>query len=189
MQSRAPCTRAEWEQAHPGLDTSSMDIVGPLKRAQALLELALEPYFAGSPVTPSELDIMALIRHADPPMIARQIAMDMGRSSAAVSKTLDKMQRRGLVTRRANPADRRAAFIELTDEGARIVDTVFPTQIAIEARVFAGLDQSRRARIVAGLTELVETLDELHRAAPSREALLASLKPEESHSSGREAGH
>jgi len=150
--------REKWEERHPGIDTSSMEIVGQLKRAHALLELALEPLYDGAPVSASELDVLLKLRHVEAPMISRQLATTMGRSGAAVSKALAKLERRGLVAREPNPADRRAAFVQLTDAGMSIVDTVFPKQLSVEAALVR-TDQERRAKIVEGLALLVETLE------------------------------
>ena len=177
MQAGIQRFREKWEKRHPGLDTSSMDIVGPLKRANALLELALEPLFDGAPVTPSELDTMLKLRHVEQPMISRQLATTIGRSGAAVSKTLAKLERRGLIARTPNPADRRAAFVELTEDGIAVVDAMFPRQLGVEAKLVR-VDAERRARIIDGLAALVETLEDVHRAAPTREALLATLLSE-----------
>lgn len=150
--------RETWEERHPGIDTSSMEIVGPLKRAHALLELALEPLYDGAEVSASELDVLLKLRHVEAPMISRQLAATMSRSGAAVSKALAKLESRGLVNREPNPADRRAAFVELTDEGARIVDTLFPRQLTVEAALVR-TDPERRAKIVEGLALLLETLE------------------------------
>ncbi len=105
--------------------------------------------------------MMMLIRHAKRPVIARRLAN--GRSRAAVSKTLARLEQRGLLTRSASPTDRRAALVQLTAEGERVADTVFPQQLAVEAELLAGIDPQRRAQIIDGLNALVSTLEEQHR--------------------------
>ncbi len=159
MQAPSHPVHERWRRAHPGLDTSPMEVVGPLKRAHALLNLAMEPLYDGAPVTSPELDVMLKLRHAEQPTIARQLARQTSRSPAALSKTLAKLERRGYITRQANPADRRAALVRLTDEGERVVDTLFPQQLAIEARLLGDMTPERRAQIIEGLTQLVEVLE------------------------------
>lgn len=151
--------RAHLERLQPGLDTSSMEIVGPLKRVQALLDRGLEPLFASTLVTSPELDTMLKLRFAGGPMIARQVADLLGRSRAAVSKTLNRLERRGMITREVNAADRRSAVVRLTSEGERVVDVLFPRQLAIEAELLEGLDDTERAKIVDALATLVRTLE------------------------------
>jgi DNA-binding MarR family transcriptional regulator len=136
-----------------------MEVVGRLKRAQALLNVAIEPLFDGASVTSAELEVMLKLWTAEQPTIARQLARQVGRSPAALSKALAKLERRGYITRQANPADRRAALVRLTDEGEKIVDTLFPRQLAIEAKLLRGMAPEQRAQIIEGLTQLVEVLE------------------------------
>ncbi|GAA3115930.1 MarR family winged helix-turn-helix transcriptional regulator [Streptosporangium carneum] len=159
MQVPSEAVRERWQRENPGLDVSSMEVIGPLKRAQVLLSLAVEPLYDGAPVTSAEFDVMLHLRHTDQPTIARQLARKTGRSPAALSKTLAKLEQRGHITRQANPADRRAALVRLTDRGKEVVDTLFPQQLAIEVRLLDGMTPERRAQIIEGLTQLVEVLE------------------------------
>ncbi|MFF1968880.1 MarR family transcriptional regulator, partial [Streptomyces sp. NPDC058232] len=87
--------RQKWRTARPDLDTSSLEVVGRLKHAHALLALALEPTYEGSELTPSEADVLVFLRYLEEPVIARRLAQWMGLSRAAVSKMLAKLESRG----------------------------------------------------------------------------------------------
>ncbi len=153
--------RERWQRARPELDTSPMEIVGPLKRLQALLDLAKEPLYAGAPVTPAELDVLVRIRHGDEPVIARQLARDMNYSRAAISKTLARLEQRGYVTRHASPADRRCALVTITTAGAEVVDRMFPEQLAIEAAALASLSPAARRTVTDALALLIDAMQPL----------------------------
>ncbi len=43
--------RAQWTEHNPGLDTSSMELIGLLKHATGLLNRAVEPLYAGAELT------------------------------------------------------------------------------------------------------------------------------------------
>ncbi len=159
MQALPECTRDQWQEARPDLDTSSMDILGPLKRVQGVLGLALEPVFDGAEVTSAELDVMLNLRYVEQPVIARQLARQTHRSRAATSKILAKLERRELLTRELSPSDRRAALVRLTEKGKQVVDTLFPRQLEVEARLLGGIDPARRAKIIEGLNMLAEELE------------------------------
>jgi DNA-binding MarR family transcriptional regulator len=146
-----------WE-ADPDLDTSSMAVVGPLKGAHAALDLLLEPLFAIAPVGAAELDVLLKLRVGPQPTIAVALARVLGRSGAAISKTLAKLDQRGYVAREPNPADRRAALVRLTEEGTRVVDALIPRQLELEAAALAGLTAEQRAQIAAALTTLRDAL-------------------------------
>ncbi|MDK1348629.1 MarR family transcriptional regulator [Streptomyces sp. 378] len=151
--------RAMWTAARPDLDTSPMDIVGPIKRIEAMLTTALEPLYEGAPLTAPELDALVQLRHAQSPVIARRLAETLGCSRAAVSKTLAKLEKRGFVERRPSPADRRAALVTVTPAGCDAIDTMFPRQLATEAELLDSLG-AERERVVEALNLLEKALQQ-----------------------------
>jgi DNA-binding MarR family transcriptional regulator len=83
----------------------------------------------------------------------------MGKSAAALSKALTKLERRGLVKRVANPADKRSALVTISDTGAAAVDDVIPRRLVLEAEVIDALtdrqssDVARAFRVIGGALE------------------------------------
>ncbi|TQM15144.1 MarR family winged helix-turn-helix transcriptional regulator [Pseudonocardia kunmingensis] len=173
-----------WERDHPGLDTSSMAVVGPLKAAQAAHDLLVEPLFATAPVGPAELDVLLKLRLGPQPTIAVALARAIGRSGAAISKTLAKLDQRGYVTRTPNPADRRAALVELTEVGAQVVDSLFPRQLALEAAALSTLTAEQRAEITAALTTLSDALRAAAANPPTRPGPCAGQRSDRRHGAG-----
>jgi DNA-binding MarR family transcriptional regulator len=147
----------QWAAARPDLDTSPTEVIGPIRQAFALLNAAVEPLYETAPISAAELDVLIHLRHAQEPMIARRLAQLLGLSSAAVSKTLAKLERRGFIRREPNPADRRAVRITVTEAGAAAADELFPRQLAIEARLLEGLGEDR-AKVVEALRILTKVL-------------------------------
>ncbi|MFJ2740802.1 MarR family winged helix-turn-helix transcriptional regulator [Streptomyces sp. NPDC087440] len=147
-----------WADNNPGLDVSPMEIVALLKRATALLNSAVEPLYVGGALTAPELDLLIPLRYATEPVIARHISADMGLSQAAVSKALAKLEKRGLVERTPNPADRRAALVTITPLGKEAVDSLFPRQLALESAMFADLEE-KRATVISALESLVTAME------------------------------
>jgi len=64
------------------------------------------------------------------------IAGLLGIAKSAVTKTVDRLERRGLVARRREPADqdRRTVYATLTDEGAKVFADAQPTFVAAVIR-------------------------------------------------------
>ncbi|MFD0492185.1 MarR family winged helix-turn-helix transcriptional regulator [Saccharopolyspora spinosporotrichia] len=108
-----------WRERNPGLDTSPMEVVALVKRVRVLLDRAVEDLYDGAALTSAEVELLVPLRHADEPVTAARLAARLGMSRAGISKTLAKLEKRGLITRAANPADRRAALIRMTPEGRR----------------------------------------------------------------------
>ncbi|OHT82252.1 MarR family transcriptional regulator [Mycobacteroides chelonae] len=150
-------TTRDWTLNRPDLDTSSMEVIGLLKRASGLLARALEPLNAMAPVGEPEHDILVVLRHRKGPVIARHVAEELGVSQAWVSRMLRKLEERGYVRREANVNDRRAAIISMTDSGRQVVDEFFPEKLRIENEALAGLGGEWDS-VVAGLERLVATL-------------------------------
>lgn len=146
-----------WAAARPELDTSPMEVIGPIKRIVALLEEALDPLYVDAPLSGAELDVCIRLRHDPSPTIARHLAEQMRHSRAAISKTLTRLETRGLVRREPSPNDRRAALIRLTPEGEEIVDKLFPRQLAREAELLDALGEDRE-RVVDALNVLADLL-------------------------------
>jgi DNA-binding MarR family transcriptional regulator len=82
--------------------------------------------------------------------LARAIHYDKTRLIAL----LDELERDGLLTRRPDPADRRARVIEITAEGRRRHAAARASIRAMEEDVLAGLDDDRRAALLEALAEL-----------------------------------
>ncbi|WP_371515512.1 MarR family winged helix-turn-helix transcriptional regulator [Kitasatospora sp. NBC_01300] len=148
-----------WVQSRPDLDLSSMEIIGGLRHAHAMLEFLLEPVFEAAAVSSSEFDVLYHLRHSTEPTIARRLAASMGRSPAALSKALAKLERRALVVRTVNPADRRAALVFITDAGAAAVDDVMPKRLAIEQQVLGALSDGQSTQVRIALQRLAEAIE------------------------------
>ncbi|MFG2948303.1 MarR family winged helix-turn-helix transcriptional regulator [Streptomyces adustus] len=151
--------RQRWVEARPDLNTSSMYVVSPLKRAQALLAIALEPVYETSELTPSEMDVLVHLRYLEEPIIARRLAQWLGVSRAAISKMLSKLESRGLIERRANPADQRSALVTISQDGVAATDQLFPRHLNREAQALSGLGPNRE-QVINALELLVQALEQ-----------------------------
>ncbi|MGP3769692.1 MarR family winged helix-turn-helix transcriptional regulator [Streptomyces sp. SDT5-1] len=154
----------QWATHRPDLDTSPIEVVALVKQVSHMIEEAVGALYDSAPLTLPEMDLLVPLRHADGPVIARRLADQMNLSRAGVSKALGKLEKRGFIERTPNPADRRAAFVRITESGQDAVDAVFPRQLEIEAQMLAALGE-RRGAVVAALTELAEALRQ-HRHSP-----------------------
>ncbi len=64
-----------------------------------------------------------------------------------VTGLVDRLERGGLVERRADPADRRAQRVRLTADGRALAERAIPVVEAELGRVFAGLDAEEMRRM------------------------------------------
>jgi DNA-binding MarR family transcriptional regulator len=72
-------------------------------------------------------------------------------SRSAVSKSVDALVRRGLVTRSQNPRDRRNIPLALTEEGQRVMDTIFTEAETWLSTHFDRLSQNELKTLLQGM--------------------------------------
>ena len=88
-----------------------------------------------------------------------QLARSLGLKPPTVTGIVDRLEARGLVTRRRRNTDKRQVRVELTDAGAAVVDEApAPLQEEFVGR-FAALPADRREAIAAHLDEVVTLLE------------------------------
>nr|WP_320133019.1 MarR family transcriptional regulator [uncultured Holophaga sp.] len=135
-----------------------MRLMGLLKWVSWAMDASLAPVYDGAPLSQAELEMILPLRFAASPTIARRLADHLRVSPAAISKTLARLEKRGLIQRRPSPSNRRAALIHLTEAGRNAIDEVFPRQLAREAELLSRLQTDREA-LAQGLECLLEALE------------------------------
>lgn len=76
-----------------------------------------------------------------------------------MAATLSRMERDGLVQRRPDPRDRRAALFSLTPPARERADAVLAAARDVNARALGGLDETERALFLDMLARVVAALD------------------------------
>ena len=91
--------------------------------------------------------------------------------SSSTTYVVDKLCDRGLVRRRATPADRRVVLLSLTAAGRRIIERVFPLHAETMRRAVGALPPRAQARAIALLRTLGLGAAERHKARQGLEPL------------------
>jgi len=89
-------------------------------------------------LTPSEINALGNLADGQP-RTTSQLGRAVGAKPATLTGVLDRLERRGLVTRAASPADRRATVITTTGEGRRVARRVRKAMTDLERRALADL--------------------------------------------------
>jgi DNA-binding MarR family transcriptional regulator len=114
-----------WLEARPDLEMGALKVTARLSRIGPLLAQRQEAVFARFGLNRGEMGALSALRLAGP--VHRLSPTRLGKglmlSSAGVTSRIDRLERRGLVRRLADPDDRRGVIVELTDEGLAVVDT------------------------------------------------------------------
>ena len=115
-----------------------------LNRATRAVLAAVEPRVAAAGLTLTQLGVLEAVLHKGP-MTQRELGRKVLTSAGNMTDVIDKLARRGLI-RRA-PRDGRSIQVELTAEGRRLIESLFPSHAEDIAATFATLTPQELAEL------------------------------------------
>jgi DNA-binding MarR family transcriptional regulator len=111
-----------------------LPLIAEWQRVTHLLLRAVDDELTGHGLSAAETNALACFAGA-PARTVRELVAATGQKPSTLTGVLDRLERRGLIARTANPADRRSVLIELTDSGRAAADRVAAAFAAVEARL------------------------------------------------------
>jgi DNA-binding MarR family transcriptional regulator len=108
-----------------------------------------------------EVGVLGILRIAGPPhqLSPTRLFRGLMMSSAGITSRLDRLESRGLVKRTRDPNDRRGILVELTDEGAKLLDEAVTADVATEGDLIACLSPHERETLASLLRKLLADLE------------------------------
>lgn len=95
------------------------------------------------------------------PLPVNEIGRLVRLTSGSMTTAVDRLERKGLVERGHDPADRRARVVHLTDAGRKLISCAFADHEAAMDRAASGLNPGERAQAAALLKKLGLRAEEL----------------------------
>jgi DNA-binding MarR family transcriptional regulator len=136
--------------ADPAGDESLADAFGAV--ARQLREKSAET-LAPWDITPAHLRALrTLARHGT--MRLSELSERLEIAPRTATEVVDALQARALVRRRADPSDRRATLVEVTEHGTDVLAEIRATRGTEAGRVFGRLSAADRAELTRILGEL-----------------------------------
>lgn len=83
------------------------------------------------------------------------------KSPANITRILDRLEKKGCVERRVNPADRRSSLVCLTPAGRALLDEVVIGLQGYEQEITEGLDERQLGLLKDGLQRLLTNLERI----------------------------
>jgi DNA-binding MarR family transcriptional regulator len=152
---------AGWRATRPELPVEPIAVTARLARLQALLAPKLEAVFARFGLHSADFALLAtLVRLAGDGVSQRRLASELGLSAATVSLRVERLVRRGLADREADPQDGRGTLISLTDRGREMFEACAPEHLANAQELLAGLAEAERDDLGRLLGKLLYTLED-----------------------------
>lgn len=78
-----------------------------------------------------------------------------------MSGVLDRLEKRGLISREPDPTDSRAKLARLTEEGDRVYTTAKAVGTQMQDAALAGLTESQKADLIAALEQIRTNLNDM----------------------------
>jgi DNA-binding MarR family transcriptional regulator len=128
-------------------------IVLSVQRAAHATAHAMAAAVAGDRLSPAEANAMANLGE---PLTVSRLAAAAGVRPTTLTNLLDRLEGRGLLTRRPSPADRRSLLVELTPAGHEVAGRVRAAIAELEHRATGSLGADERSALVKALDELAQ---------------------------------
>ncbi|MFI6265793.1 MarR family winged helix-turn-helix transcriptional regulator [Micromonospora sp. NPDC051006] len=146
------------------LDDPRITAIGLLYEVHAGLTARFAAQFDEHDVSAVEFEVLTrLARSPNNQLRMTDLAAQTSLSTSGVTRVVDRMERDGLLTRRACPSDRRSSYAVVTAAGLQRLDEVLPGHLRIIEEWFTG--QLDPAALDAMLDGLRRVRDAVHPCA------------------------
>ena len=124
----------------------ALDAYIKLMRATGSVRSRLDRALARHKLTENQLGVLEAILHLGP-QCQRALAEKLWTTGPSVTLLVDQLEQRGWVRRERNAQDRRFVSVDLTAEGKRFIERVFPGHAEAIAETFGALTAAEQAQL------------------------------------------
>jgi MarR family 2-MHQ and catechol resistance regulon transcriptional repressor len=110
-----------------------------LMRAAESLTARVHKHLSSVGLTISQFGVLEALYHVGP-LSQRDLGLKILRSSGNITLVIDNLEKRGLVKRKRDRADRRFFIVHLTDKGQKLIRKIFPPHAALIANEMSVLN-------------------------------------------------
>ena len=140
------------------MNTRSEDALIALRRIQRMTELASKRLARMAGLTPSQLSVLRILTEF-PEVSAGYLAQATQLKHATITSLIDKLEARGLISRRRSDEDKRRVWLRLLPAGkAALADAPDPLHQIFSER-FNALPDWQQAMLIASLEQVTNLLD------------------------------
>lgn len=148
---------ALWRDVRPDLDPSSTEVIGRIARMEYFITRRVLQDLALHRINVGEFDVLAALRRAGAPfqLSPGQLQNMVLISSGALTNRIKQLEKAELVTRSADPNDRRGVIVTLTDTGLTVIEDAVSHHLAAEAELLQALNAEERSQLAGLLKKLL----------------------------------
>ena len=153
---------AGWRRALPAVAVSPLEVLSRVTRLARHLDRRRTTVFARHDLETWTFDVLSALRRAGPPheLSPGQLLAQTLVTSGTMTNRIDRLEERGLVRRRPDPADARSVRVQLTAAGRRRVEAALRDLVAREDAILGPLGPAERATLADLLRRVVAPFDD-----------------------------
>ena len=150
-----------WTAVRPDLGVGGLQVTARLARIGRHVADREESVFSRYGLNRGEVGVLSALRIVGPPhrLSPTRLGKGLMLTSAGVTSRLDRLERRGLVTRLPDPDDRRGVIVELTDHGLELVDAAVGANTASDEQLLSPLEPDEVRTLEALLRKILAGLE------------------------------
>lgn len=151
----------QWGQQRPDLDPSGKAITGRVVRIANLMQRRFAAVFDELGLSDGDYGLLVPLRRAGEPYELTPTALARTRmiTSGGLTPALDRLEKRGWIERRPNPADRRGSLVRLTSDGVDVIDRAMSLHATTELELVDTLSAKQREQLADSLRALLLALE------------------------------
>ncbi|MDR7236084.1 MarR family winged helix-turn-helix transcriptional regulator [Neobacillus drentensis] len=132
---------------------NSLKLFIVLSRAYKAINEHVNKVIQSSGLNPTEFAVLELLYHkGDQPM--QQIGGKILLASGSITYVVDKLEQKGMLKRIACPKDRRVTFAQITEDGKKFIQNIFPEHAEQIDKLMSTLTETEKLEAIDLLKKL-----------------------------------
>ena len=127
--------------------TNSLRALTVLMRSSQHVQESIKRSISNFGLNPSEFGVLELLYHKGEQPI-QNIGKKILLASSSLTYVIDKLESKGLVSRKPCETDRRVIFTAITEDGRKLMDEIFPLNEKDIEKIFQALEPSELEQYV-----------------------------------------
>ncbi len=155
---------ADWKNERPGLDASSMEVVGRVLLLGKKLEKRAGNALKENGIHYTDLDVLATLRRSGEPYVLTptELYKSVLVTSGAMTALLDRLEKMKLIERFPSPKDGRVKLAGLTIKGIQVIDKAIELRF-LEANdavsLFSGQEKVQLAGLLKKMLKHIDSFE------------------------------
>lgn len=147
-----------WLPAMEGGDPSTLLLIMWAGRLSRRVDAFYQEALRGSDLKYSDYAVLSLLRFSGS-RSPKQLNAYLAITSGGLTKTIQRLEKKKLVAREADPDDGRGTLISLTKKGERLVTRLFAEDVEAHEALLGDLSSAARKRIAFALRDLLDAFE------------------------------